>query len=409
MITPLSLCCFSFLALLLRSRPSLSFTGADSAATNCRRRGHRAFSFGTFLTMAVKPPIYITIGPQCSGKTTMLSKLQQELMNDPTGTPIHDVALDNQRGVYVPVNCDYFLRRSTDRLLHKRIQGKTIGDRIHGSDNDELRCVLQRCHGLLSERQFQDSIANLYRTYSLEASKVNDSNNSINDYDAIGQELVAAVKDVLAKVEERPPTIQLFIVESLFRPHPQTNMTGVDAAQKELVEKARTTTLPLSWGNTNTRPREYKVALDAAQQSGRQVYFLVYAEKMTTNGVFLPPTSLGILLRRNVKRLLQSGKYVPAKAIVEATERVESLVTMARRELDKTAMAAAGVVDNDDNDDGGGDASLPQYNKLELDVALAKMANYEMRPDRTVRFVPPGRKSQPPPKQRRNTDGWIER
>jgi hypothetical protein len=131
------------------------------------------------------------------------------------------------------------------------------------------------------------------------------------------------------------------------------------------------------------------VALDAAQQSGRQVYFLIYAEKVTTNGVFLPPTSLGVLLRRNVKRLLQTGKYVPAKAIVEATERVESLVTMACRELDKTAAAAAaGMVDND----GGGDAYLPPHSKLALDVALAKMANYEMSPDRTVRFVPPGRK-----------------
>jgi hypothetical protein len=119
----------------------------------------------------------------------------------------------------------------------------------------------------------------------------------------------------------------------------------------------------LAWGNTNTRPREYKEALAVAAKTSRPVYFLVYADNnQCEGGVFLPKVGLQELMRRNLSRLLQTGKYVPCRAMVEANDRVSNLVQSAQHNLPS-----------------------PTFSKLELDQELARMIHFEMNTNRTVR------------------------
>ena len=87
------------------------------------------------------------------------------------------------------------------------------------------------------------------------------------------------------------------------------------------------------------------------------------------------------LLRRNLQRLVQTGKYVPAKGIWESTERVERLVRTAMGSLDKDAIRR----DATDHDE----TAIPIHSKFDFDKKLAEMANYELLENRKVRHVPP--------------------
>lgn len=343
------------------------------------------------------PPIYISIGPQCAGKTTFLSQLQQRLSKDPTKR-ITDITMDDQDGVYVRVDTKYFLNKNkqSDRFLNRRFIGKTIKSRI--AEQTELSVILQRLDGRLTKSEFETSMMRLYTNHAREAFQRKNSNVNMttttfqpdDDYIRIAHELMEVVQDVVVTTDDAsstlPPTIDLFCVEALFRPNPKTNMTGVDAAAATLKRLAGTTAEPLAWGNTNTRPREYKNALSAAAASGRQVYFIAYGDaSRVSNGVFLPVLEFRELLRRNVQRLMDCGKYVPAKGMWDTTQRVESFMQSVMRDLDKS-------VANLDDDDGG-DVLIPIHSKLDFDKKLTQMANFEMMDDRTVRFVAPRKKN----------------
>jgi hypothetical protein len=326
--------------------------------------------------------------------------------------------MDDQEGVYLSVDIKYFLaqQRSNnngDRFLSKRFIGKTIGSRI--AEQTEVCTVLQRVAGTLTRGEFETAIVRMYRNHAMDALRRNNKANANNmtitddmleqdDHTRIAQELIDVVEDVISQESAvpLPSKIELFCVEALFRPNPKTNKTGVDAAAHQLQHYARTKpTEALAWGNTNTRPREYKTALEAAATSGRQVYFLAYGDaSRISNGVFLPVLPFNELLSRNVKRLLATGKYVPAKGMWDSSQRVETFMQSVMRDLDRS-------VDNDDDDDGGGDILIPIHSKLDFDKRLAQMANFEMMDDRTVRFVPPRKKnkSKSPTTRRRQTKG----
>jgi hypothetical protein len=81
-------------------------------------------------------------------------------------------------------------------------------------------------------------------------------------------------------------------------------------------------------------------------------------------GIFvLPNVGLPELQKRNLSRLLQTGKYVPCRALVEANDRVSNLLQSARRNLPNT------------------------FTKFQLDQELARMIHFEMKPDRTVQRI----------------------
>ena len=81
--------------------------------------------------------IYITVGPQCAGKTTAVS----QVLNDNGGV---DVTIDDQALVYIKVPTDYFLRNATGYKggittnayppETESIFGKSVKDRVKVSE-----------------------------------------------------------------------------------------------------------------------------------------------------------------------------------------------------------------------------------------------------------------------------------
>lgn len=349
-----------------------------------------------------KPPIYISIGPQCSGKTTFLSQLQQRISKDPNQR-IDDVSIDDQQGVYLPVDVRYFLEKNlpNDRFLNRRVIGKIIRSRI--MEQAEISSILQRIAGKLTRQEFEASIVRIYQNHAMDVlsrkdATVTDDMLQQDYHNRVAQDLIEVVEEFQGR--KLPDKIDLFIVEALFRANPKTNLTGVDAAARQLKTLAQTSSSPVAWGNTNTRPREYKNALTAAVESGRQVYFLVYGDSSrVSNGVFLPVLEFKELQRRNINRLLESGKYVPAKGVWDSSERVENLVQTVMGDLDRTALS---------QDDGGGDVLVPIHSKFDFDKKLAQMANFELLENRTVRFVPPVKKQPKSPTTRRKDTNGVQ-
>jgi len=389
--------CFFFATLLFLSLrcwrgTGFTFTAAPSFALLRRHSLH--------LTMQVSPrshqPLYITIGPPCAGKTTLLHRLEERLK-----TPLQDVTLDDQQDVYVEVPVKYFLLNApqedkNDIFLQKRIQYKTLASRIYdNATNGELRAILQRIDGRLSPDEFESTIQTLYAQHA--NSTASNNTDYFRDMATLVLNTVHAICQTASEENSPislPSHIQLFCVESLFRPHPNTNKTGVESAHDLLWEygKLNATTTALAWGNTNTRPREYREALDVATVTKRPVYFIVYAQDntnniLTTSGVCMPHVGLQELMRRNVMRMLSSGKFVPGRALVESHDRIATFMETALDNLQRR------FPDKQEN----------VFTKLELDQELARMVNYEMGADRMVRRmrVKTKKKRRPPPKQRR--------
>jgi hypothetical protein len=381
-------CWVCFLLLLAFALSAPRVQGFSILSSSPRQQESLLLRLNMATTTTNVAPLYITVGPQCAGKTTLLHQLEQKL-----GSTIEDITLDDQRDVYVQVPTDYFLQQEeeskNDQFLQRRIQDKTLASRIYDDEsNGELRAILQRLDGRLSQADFCQQIQHLYERHAHHAETRRRHNPSSNEtttrqtrpFQEMATLVIHTVRNVVNETRRDccaslllPTRIQLFCVESLFRAHPETNRTGVEAAHDQLWHVARDfPRTSLAWGNTNTRPREYKEALAAAATTRRPVYFVLYADnKMCGEGdsgnVFLPLVGLEELMRRNLLRLLQTGKYVPCRAVVEANDRVSTLVTSALQH--NLALPPGGV----------------SCSKFELDQELARMINFEMKPDRTVR------------------------
>ncbi|KAL7528710.1 hypothetical protein ACHAXR_002588, partial [Thalassiosira sp. AJA248-18] len=432
-----------------------------------------------------KGTLYITVGPQCSGKTTklksmfgksfhknqekvseesLLTKEEEALSALPDGGGGVDITIDDLSLVYIPVPISYFVRNSTSKdaallggtnatfpSLNQKIHGKTINERINDPNNEELVSVLHRLGGTLSAEEFVVRIRGSKGSNGGGAKPVQD-------------DLIDAVEHVM-QLQQSSPTkggtddgvmatlpemIDLFIVESIFRPRPvdllqkmpnngqttsnhnntSTSPSETLSALDEALHLIKThasnprihaSTAPISWGNTNTRPREFQSALEAAVLSGRPVEFIVFGgmeacdmirehisrreyRKMShghdeenaaggtnakTNNaegendtekqslLCLPKVDRQTLLVRNLQRLLQTGKYIPSNAIADAMVRVESLLTSAVAEANKE------YPKEDDNGVTESKFSLSRA-KFRLDYELAKLAGYRLNADRTV-------------------------
>ena len=120
-------------------------------------------------------------------------------------------------------------------------------------------------------------------------------------------------------------------MESIFRPHSTTNRTAIQRAHDQL--RQTPSYVPVAWGNTNSKSSDYQKALEIACQVRRPVRFLICAPPTAIGdeqGLPVPPhipwSSLSVLLLRNLRRLAQTGRYIPAISIAECCNRVEELV-----------------------------------------------------------------------------------
>jgi len=267
-------------------------------------------------------PMYITIGPQCCGKSYFLRDYKE-------GT-IKDISLDDQQDVYVPIPTETFLHaydnKSVDtntgdkreQLLQQVYQGKTLKERIR--ENIELILILRRWNGDSTASDFELRIKKYYEERKLPEN--------------VAAALITALEDFLSKMPDLPQETDVFVLESLFKPHPQNRQSAIQRAHAELRETSRH--VPIAWGNTNSKPKDYERALEICHQTRRPVRFIlchpVYgsrgADDTNNNSelVTLPWLPLEELLKRNLHRLQTKGRFIPANAIADCCQRVAAMI-----------------------------------------------------------------------------------
>jgi hypothetical protein len=402
-----------------------------------------------------KGTLYVTVGPQCAGKTTILKHIFgksfhkneegcSELSKEMAYASGIDITIDDQELVYVPVPTDCFLQSSTsivesgDGASHlprnQVFYEKSIEERIRDPSNEELTLVLQRLRGIISAEEF-----------AMRLSGDKDSDTAATDSVSAREDLISAAEHIIRQQlfhrkeesddqvpsEPLPKVIELFIVESVFRPRPlelmrkMTNelsnsthktsssveaLSAIDQAQHLLKIYATNSLIhspmaSISWGNTNTRPREFQAALEAASLSGRPVEFIAFGGMEACNMIrdhvsrreyrkshgnkkisvdayndeihgkrCLPKVDRRTLYVRNLQRFLETGRYIPSIAINDAMIRVESMLAQAVAEAIKKEYPVA-----------KDDIEKERFcAKFQLDFELAKLAGYHMNADRTV-------------------------
>jgi len=400
-------------------------------------------------TASPKGTLYVTVGPQCAGKTTILKilfgksgreneeNIAESMSSDNSSGAGVDIAIDDQDLVYIPVPTSYFLQSSPlneHPSLNQTIYGKTIRDRIHDPSNKELVLVLLRLGGTLGSEEFAFRLQeqNSGDTFDKKAARVDliDAIEHVIQLHATGED------DDDNKVSAPlPKAIDLFVAESIFRPRPlellhqmanectkkntSSSLEALSALDQALYLLKTHAVNPdvhpsaacLSWGNTNTRPREFQSALEAAALSGRTVEFIVFGgmeacemirERMSRREYrkmshvneavadkenssdkqkidFLPKVDRKTLFIRNLRRFLQTGRYIPSNAIADAVIRVESLLSEA---------VAEAIKDYPNEDNGSGIEPKSMHSaKFWLDFGLAKLAGYHLNQNRTVSSV----------------------
>jgi hypothetical protein len=221
-----------------------------------------------------------------------------------------------------------------------------------------------------------------------------------------------------------PSTTDLYVVEAIFRPQDaqsslslMKNRSGLESALHALastpVDQA------VAWGNTNTQSRDYREALHIAARQGRPVHFVLYNAlsdvqdycnknknaTTTTTTTTTPSTvstfgaavivpsdleSIGFagLLRNNLRRYLETGRYIPARAIWLMLERtaglIESVVAVHNASLN-AATSSPSVSSPPPIDAPPSRTASVTMSKLQRDQALARLAGMEMNSDRTVK------------------------
>lgn len=177
-------------------------------------------------------PKYFT-GPQCCGKSSFL-------LDYKNGT-IKDISLDDQKDVYVPIPTKVFLGaydskgvdakidEKSDELIQQIYQGRTLAERIR--ENVELILILRRWNGDSTASDFERRVMNFYEERKLHRS--------------VATALVEAVEKFLSKQPDLPRETAVFVLESLFKPHPQTRQSAIQKAHEELRETPRH--IPVAW------------------------------------------------------------------------------------------------------------------------------------------------------------------
>jgi hypothetical protein len=149
--------------------------------------------------------------------------------------------LDDQQDVYVPIPTDVFLQAYDDegtdskpdnertQLLQQVYQGKTLAERIR--ENVELILILRRWNGDSSASEFERRVKSYYEERELS--------------EAVAIALVKTVEDFLSNQPDLPKETDVFVLESLFKPHPQTRQSAIQRAHEELRETPKH--IPIAW------------------------------------------------------------------------------------------------------------------------------------------------------------------
>ena len=259
-----------------------------------------------------------------------------------------------------------------DDLSNRYYHGKSLQTRWLDHENDELRYILQRWTGRLSPHKFAISMVQLYQRLQQQQQhpRRNDDNATAR---MIAQQVIQITERFLQHhlLPPPPPMINIFVVESLFRQHPKTQLSAIDYAYHQL--RQTPLHIPVAWGNTNTKPRDYQIALDVAAEQSRPVYFILYhtdkangndhdhnhnhnhnhnhtirrgtvdntnpSEMTAPSSLTIPAVPFSTLYERNLQRWITTGKYIPAMTIYQSLDRVQK--TLVQMPLSHTSVGPA--------------------------------------------------------------------
>ena len=280
-----------------RNETSLSRTGTTPAtngldnnlrgkkqAPGKQQENFSSQSRGKFSTAGV----YVTIGPQCSGKTTYLSQHDNML----------DISMDNVPGTYEKV--------SVTAIQNYHETGK-------------LDCLLKRVHQrylyeYIDELQSGEQLALLlYFTGDINAKELRQH---LSTCPALDSNLTTIIYTVAERVYGEGMRFSAHTVDIFIR---SAMGFAVKQATNALKDAVFNHPGPVAWGNTNLSAREYKVALMAAYEAHRPVNFVVW-------GSDLPVLNLEQLFHRSLLRYLQTGKYVPVAVVANYLDRATALL-----------------------------------------------------------------------------------
>jgi hypothetical protein len=381
-------------------------------------------------------PLYITIGPPCSGKTTWIKQQKDAII---------DITLDDQTGVYHAVPTHWFLDASADQesesliatenshlSLHEKgidtmVHGKSLRDRIWAPDQSELRALLARLGNRISKAEYEAALMTSTRNPAVRQALVEVTEEVLVQLPVPNSLDTNSTNDVPLTIQ-LPPTVDVYVRETLFRSNREDNLTAIERAERLLwdtaqgvlpsempaasdTERTQGASQPMSWGNTNTQPSDYKTALTVAARSRRPVYFVVYRDPEMS---VMPPSSKGVglkdstrspigdvngggmsdgendsifdlrssgfveLLRRSLHRLLHTGRYVPATVVWDMRSRTESVIQCGIREALNQPHRWG--------DQGPQREKIEQapLSKLEFHQGLSRLINFDMDASRIV-------------------------
>ena len=187
-------------------------------------------------------------------------------------------------------------------------------DLIRATEDVHLQAVSE----VICQHHFQIPKQPLPTTTSNEDNELPDysTDNNINNSNVNNNVTITVEAELLsARDLIKTPYVEMFVPQALFRKN-----GGLERAQTKLRRKLQQAAAPyddpISWGNTNTRPNEYVIALKAAQDSNRPVKFVAWGTHR------LPRVPRQELLRCNVAGLRQTGRYIPCGALVASLGRV---------------------------------------------------------------------------------------
>jgi len=144
--------------------------------------------------------------------------------------------------VYVPIPTETFLQaygdsngaaetinNQQDQLLQRVYQGKTLTERIR--ENVELALILRRWNGDSTASDFERGVKHHYAERGFP--------------ETVATALIRAVEDFLSNEPDLPRDTDVFILESLFKPHPQSRQSAIQKAHEEI--RATPRHIPVSW------------------------------------------------------------------------------------------------------------------------------------------------------------------
>jgi len=134
--------------------------------------------------------------------------------------------------------------------------------------------------------------------------------------------------------------------------------------------------------------REYRKMIHDREESPPSTHYDASMTETDDNTIIsLPKSDLQTLLRRNLQRFLQTGRYIPSKAIADAIIRTESLLASAAAEAKKHYERSREEGKCHDEYVLTDPKNLIDA-KFILDLELAKLAGFKLNPDRTVSSCP---------------------